>query len=163
MTMKKTLVFCTACLMAISAISCTKDESTPVVDNGKYIDLGLPSGTKWKAQNEGIGYYTYTQAIDLFGNRLPNHDQFMELINKCVWTWSENGYNIVGPNGNSITLPAAGCQFLDGSVSSEGIGGYYWSSTPDSPNYAWNLIFNSEVKGLRYYDRRGGLSVRLVK
>ena len=27
-----------------------------------------------------------------------------ELIKQCTCTWDGNGYNVVGPNGNSIRL-----------------------------------------------------------
>jgi hypothetical protein len=35
-----------------------KGETTPAVPQG-YVDLGLPSGTLWKDQNEIAGLYTY--------------------------------------------------------------------------------------------------------
>ena len=32
-----------------------------------YVDLGLPSGTLWKAENEDCGLITYDQAINFYG------------------------------------------------------------------------------------------------
>lgn len=48
------------------------------------------------------------------GWRMPSSAQFDELREMCTWTWTamngKNGYKIVGPNGNSIFLPAAGAR-----------------------------------------------------
>ena len=50
----------------------------------------------------------------LWGNnwRLPTNDEFEELKEKCTWVWTkmlgQNGYKIIGPNDNSIFLPAVG-------------------------------------------------------
>jgi hypothetical protein len=66
------------------------------------------------------------------GWRMPTKEEFEELINKCTWVWMSNGYKVVGPNGNSIFLPAAGWKgiSLDGEAHfyNEGFGSY-WSST----------------------------------
>lgn len=72
-----------------------------------YIDLGLPSGTLWKSQNEE-GYYTAEQAIAKFGNKMPSKKQLNELFKFCQWVWKGEGYNIIGPNGKFIFLPALG-------------------------------------------------------
>ena len=71
-----------------------------------YVDLGLPSGTVWKSENER-GFYE-------IGNRgqiknLPSSYQWRELLDKCNWSWSwfRGGYKIVGPNGASLFLPAS--------------------------------------------------------
>ncbi|MCQ2234489.1 MAG: hypothetical protein MJZ24_07120 [Paludibacteraceae bacterium] len=62
--------------------------------------------------------------------RMPTNDEFLELMNKCKWTWSGNykgtgvsGYEVVANNGNSIFLPAAGC-----SQGKQGEKGFYWDS-----------------------------------
>lgn len=41
------------CLMTLSALS----------QQMEYVDLGLPSGTLWKAKNEKGKYYTYEKAM----------------------------------------------------------------------------------------------------
>ena len=111
----------------------TKDTKPPATTNskpravdrsyGKWVDLGLPSGTLWKNSNEN-GFYSYDDAIAKFGSRLPTKEQLDELIDKCKWTWksSKKGYIVVGPNGNSIFLPAAGYRGCDGDVI--GVGSY---------------------------------------
>ena len=50
---------------------------------------------------------------NLGGNwRIPLPEEMDELVNKCTWTWTTlnnvNGYEVKGPNGNTIFLPAAG-------------------------------------------------------
>ena len=79
--------------------------------------------------------------------RLPLSTEIDELIENCTWTWTMRGeaygYNVRSTNGNSIFLPAAG--YRDGS-SLEGAGSYgnYWSSTPDDPDDAYCLYFDSD-------------------
>ena len=139
------------CLLAVSAMA------------QDYVDLGLPSGTLWKRQNES-GFYTYEQAINRFGNMLPERHHFVELINECTWIWMDDyGYKVVGPNGNSITFPAAGIRICDGAV--EHVGGYgsYWSSTPNDSDYAWFLVFVSGAVDIGCQVRCTGRSVRLVQ
>ncbi|MBR4787038.1 MAG: hypothetical protein IK013_04065 [Bacteroidales bacterium] len=128
-----------------------------------YVDLGLPSGTKWKDKNEEGGFYTYEEAVSKFGNKLPTKVQFEELLNSCTWSWTGSGYKVTGPNGQSITLPAAGSRYCSGGVYSVGSNGYYWSSTPIGSDSAWFLYFHSGYHSMKYYGRCGGLSVRLVQ
>ena len=127
-----------------------------------YIDLGLSSGTYWKETNES-GFYNYDNAVSKFGNKLPTKDQFEELKNECEWTWTGNGYKVTGPNGESITLPAAGYRDCNGDVRGVGTGGYYWSSTPYDSGYAWDLYFYSSGVDMSYGGRCCGRSVRLVQ
>ena len=128
-----------------------------------WIDLGLPSGTLWKDQNEAGGFYSYDQAMAKFGSSLPTKEQLEELKNSCRWTRNGNGYKVEGPSGESIVLPAAGCRYCDGSVGYVGSRGYYWSSTPNGSEYAWNLRFGSGEVSMRSYFRCYSLSVRLVR
>ena len=127
-----------------------------------YVDLGLSSGTKWKSANEK-GFYSYGEAISTFGNSVPSQEQWMELRNECDWTWSGMGYKVVGPNGNSIVLPAAGIRDCGGDVSDVGAYGDYWSSTPLDSEYAWYLGFGSSGVGMDVDGRCFGRSVRLVQ
>lgn len=189
----------------------------------EWVDLGLPSGTKWATMNVGAsspsdyGSYfawgetspksTYTWAnlkycldttghkfskyvIDSkYGNvdgkrelelsddaayvnwgsgwRMPSSAQQDELQKKCKWTWTtmggHNGYKVVGPNGNSIFLPAAGYRNGD-SLYHAGSSGYYWSRsllTGDGWD-AYRLYFDSSVVYWYYYSRSYGQSVRPV-
>lgn len=64
--------------------------------------------------------------------RMPTVEEFGELHKKCTWTLIQkkgiNGYEVEGPNGNSIFLPAASAR--DGSsLYDVGSDGHYWSSS----------------------------------
>ena len=121
------------------------------------VDLGLPSGTLWKKDNEP-GIYTYREAVNKYGHRLPTKEQFEELINMCNWSCVVNkGFNVTGPNGNSIFIPAAGFTLDVGYYKLENVGldGRYMSSTPAEPfvvdgktygDQSWDLELNTERK-----------------
>lgn len=101
--------------------------------------------------------------------RMPTKEEQDELRTNCIWTWGAqngvSGYTVVGPNGNSIFLPAAGCRW-DSVLYGVGSSGLYWSSSLYSsfPNYACYLLFNFNSGGVDrdYYGRYGGHSVRAV-
>lgn len=132
-----------------------------------YVDLGL--SVYWKASNEwnssdDHGFYTYDEAKSRFGSKLPTEAQYQELLNKCTWKWNGNGYKVTGPNGQSITLPAAGIRHcVVGEVGRVGSIGYYWSSTPNGSEYAWDLLFFSGSHFMNSDGRCLGQSVRLVQ
>ena len=78
--------------------------------------------------------------------RMPDEDEFRELLNRCNWTWitcnGVNGYKVTGPNGNSIFLPSTGC--CVGSSNSGYNYGSYWSGTlSDSYECAYFLSFHT--------------------
>jgi uncharacterized protein (TIGR02145 family) len=150
--MKKVLSLCVMCLLTLSAMA----------QSIVWVDLDLPSGTKWKSVNES-GFYSYESAIDNFGMYVPTKEQWQELRTFCVWTWQEDGYRVTGNNGNSIFLPAAGWRYCDGDVVDVGSFGIYWSSTPDGSGIAWCLYFESSEVNVFDVDRCFGLSVRLVQ
>lgn len=128
-----------------------------------WVDLGLPSGTLWKDQNEAGGFYTYEQAMAKFGDALPTAEQLEELKNSCRWTWTGSGYKVEGPSGETITLPAAGDRNCDGRVYNVGSLGRYWSSTPYGSGEAWDLDCSSSGVYMYSYSRCIGFSVRLVR
>ena len=76
---------------------------------------------------------------------MPTPAQFQELKDKCEWTWStkngKNGYEVKGPNDNTIFLPAAGSR-NGASLNGVGSDGYYWSSS---------LLTNNPQGGHRLY------------
>ncbi len=150
--MKKSLAFLSLLLMSFMTFT----------TYAQYVDLGLPSGTKWKSQNEP-GFYKYEEAIEEFGSKLPSWGQLNELIKKCTWTWSGSGYDVQGPNGNAIYFPITGLYDCIEGISWESSYGYYWSSVPRNSEEANFLYFSSRSVGL-YFDRRClGLAVRLVQ
>jgi len=167
--------------VAMLMIACKKDEVKPD-NNGNnnnqetpgggggtvadYVDLGLPSGTKWKSANEEgdeNGFYTYDQAMNAFGDNLPTKEQMEELKDNCTWEWQNEGYKVTGTNGNSIFLPAEGCRYCEGEVDNVGYVGYYWPSTPYDSENAWYLGFASGGVFVYSHERCYGHSVRLVQ
>lgn len=167
--MKKLFSLCLICLLVMSAMAQDQNVNVVVIgggsssSSGAYVDLGLPSGTLWKRQKES-GFYTYEEALNRFGNKLPERHHWVELRNECTWIWIDDyGYKVVGPNGNSITLPAAGFRYCAGDVDCVGTIGHYWSSTPNDSDDAWRLGFNSRGVGIFYADLCVGFSVRLVQ
>ena len=128
----------------------------------KYIDLGLPSGTLWADTNEE-GYYTFDEAVSKYGGNLPTYEQFKDLKDHCQLEWTGNGYEITGPNGNTMVLPAAGFIGCNGGVFCVDSLGRYWSSLPSGSDFAWRLCFDSSNMNMFYGDRCYGISVRLVK
>ncbi|MBQ6725516.1 MAG: hypothetical protein IJQ89_02965 [Bacteroidales bacterium] len=162
----KKLIFSVMCLATVAfCVQCS-------TDSGEYVDLGLPSGTKWKTTNEtnpndDYDFYTYGEAVEKFGEQLPTKEQFQELIYNCTWSWdsAKHGYSVVGKNGNSIFLSALGGRTLgcDGSVDGVSSDGYYWSSTPFASEYSWFLCFDSGEMFMFCYFPGYGKSVRLVQ
>ena len=99
--------------------------------------------------------------------RMPTKEEQEELLNECVWKWTTlngvNGYNITGPNGNSIFLPAAGIM-IGSTLGNAGEQGYYWASSclTSFPSFAWMLHFNSNYVLVDYYQRFYGRTIRPV-
>ena len=177
--MKGLLLFLVMGLAALTMTQCSKDNgrqdhsgTVVIVDpnEDEYVDLGLVSMTLWKASNEKneadaeTDYFTYDEAVALFGDKLPTMEQFYELMHSCRWEWVSLGfYKIIGPNGHYILLPASGCRDCNGEVDYDRRYGFYWSSTPDDDMKAWYLNFYSrEIYMYRHY-RCFANSVRLVE
>lgn len=107
-----------------------------------------------------------------WGNKwcLPSFEQVLELENHCRWIWTDlngvAGYEVIGPNGNSIFLPAAG--FCDDEMNPKdlGVNGNYWTRTLNSGYHhrAYTLHFK-EAEGFDVEDeyRDKGLSIRPVR
>ncbi len=99
--------------------------------------------------------------------RMPTHEEHEELSEKCTWIWTTRngvkGYNVTGPNGNSIFLPAAGYRY-DSSVYYACSHGFYWSASlfERHPSSAWNVRFYSDYHYSSSYNRDNGRTVRAV-
>ena len=101
--------------------------------------------------------------------RTPTSAELAELIDKCEWSWMErdleSGYQVTGPNGRSIFLPAAS-HMSYGDSFYVGARGYYWSSSRDTygSRKAMILYFNSTRSSLclESQKRAFGFSVRPV-
>ena len=129
--------------------------------------------TYGKQMGDISGNTQYDAATANWGDswRIPTKAEFQELIDKCTWTWTSqnytNGYNVKGPNGNHIFLPAALYRIED--VSDYFTRGYYWCSDPYDSNNAYYLyffssgsLFDSDEYNLYYYYRCYGYPVRPV-
>lgn len=101
--------------------------------------------------------------------RMPTDAEWTELREKCTWSWTGqygvNGITVIGPNGNSIFLPAAGKRSSWVNILGRNEFGYYWSSSlSTSGTYdAWSIYFDSgtfkrDSISYRYY----GYSIRPV-
>ena len=127
-------------------------------DSGEFAELGDIAGNP-----------QYDAATANWGGgwRMPTYSELNELKNSCTWEWTTlngvNGYNVTGPNGNSIFLPAAGFRYGTSSYA-VGSGGYYWSSTPyeDDDYYAFNLYFGNGHYDWLWIGRYDGHPVRPV-
>jgi hypothetical protein len=96
-------------------------------------------------------------------------EQIDELRTECTWTWTTmnnvNGYEVTGPNGNSIFLPAAGYR-NNSSLYIAGSGGTYWSRSlyESRPFNAWYLNFYPSYVSTNLDSKRySGRSVRPVR
>ena len=101
--------------------------------------------------------------------RMPTLEQMDELCNYCTWHWTQtngvNGYQLIGPNGNAIFLPAADCRH-DDYPDAEGLFVNYWSRTLDPGTNVFGRVLSSiaeEVWDVYYGLRDYGYSVRAVR
>ena len=141
-----------------------------IIDNLQFVDLGLPSGKLWatenvKNENGDEAYYTFDDAVNTFGENLPSREDWKELFENSTYRWNKKkiGYDVTGPNGNSIFLPAAGFRVGVG-VYFVGNGGYYWSSSVYYEDNAYGVYFGiGYLSPQSYGGRYCGLSVRLVR
>lgn len=136
----------------------------------KFVNLGLPSDKLWAAENikDENGnevYFSFDKAVETFGKNLPSKEDWKELFDNSSYSWNEErkGYDVIGPNGNSIFLPAAG--YRNGvSVRDVGSDGYYWSSSVYDENVAYNVLFYDRYLHPQLVGYRcNGFAVRLVR
>ena len=125
------------------------------------------------------GYAPYDAATANWGNHweIPTYHEFDELNQNCVWFWTtineKKGYRVIGANGNSIFLPAAGYKTSDIrdiiTYSYNSIGYYRAIAGPkikNEPPYIWPIIFSFSTECI-HFDQHGphdyqGASVRPV-
>jgi hypothetical protein len=151
---------------------------------GGYYGWGDPTGTI-TSTNEADYFYFFDPTERIYGTkhdiasvkwggnwRLPTQGEQQELVDKCTWTWTTlngvNGCKVVGPNGNSIFLPASGYR-LGKIVRRVGMEfdmyeGNYWSGEMKyKSEYASELYFRSDFRNLSGHYPYYGLSVRPVE
>lgn len=71
----------------------------------EYVDLGLPSGTRWSSHylmnKTGIETLPYIKASKL---GIPTTEQYKELCDECHVCIHDKGVKFIGRNGNSIII-----------------------------------------------------------
>ncbi|MBR2051643.1 MAG: hypothetical protein IJ961_04130 [Bacteroidales bacterium] len=131
--------------------------------------------THGKQMDDISGDVQYDVAAANWGGswRMPTKDEMIELVSNCEWEWiliEKNDYDSVkcykgiGPNGNSVIFPVAGC-YNGPSLISVGTGGLCWTSTPYDVmlNLAYEFYFNDYNAEVSYIGNRFiGQSVRPV-
>ena len=149
---------------------------------GDYIAWGETKAkseyTKYKTNMFPISNTSRDAATVQWGElwRMPTKRDFKELQEMCKWEWVKingtNGYKVIGPNGNSIFLPAAGKWYIkegkvDATLEDVEEEGYYYSSTPSTSSlYAEDcaayLTFSDKYKSIRDGGFYTGRSIRPV-
>ena len=151
---------------------------------GHYNELGINKYTIPDGWLEGIWYENGNfvgdnkrslELIDDAGHRywggdwrMPTMEERDELHYHCKSYWETlngvNGVRFVGPNGNSIFLPAAGNYSRD-EVQYKGEEGHYWTKTLSNGNTTNALGFafdSSSTELVSYTARYLGASIRPV-
>lgn len=96
---------------------------------------------------------------------IPSPAEINELKDECEWTWisknNVNGYEVKGPNGNTIFLPAAGV-FYD-TLDNVGKGGIYRANAKIGKT-TFNLYLDEKYGVRAYYENEAhpGHSIRPV-
>ncbi|MEY3369044.1 MAG: hypothetical protein RI973_2199, partial [Bacteroidota bacterium] len=103
------------------------------------------------------------------GFRVPTKAQWEGVLANNtlsdIGTWSYNATNYssgksIGPN---LFLPAAGFRVnSNGTLSSRGTEGWYWSTTENGSDGAWDLYFSSGNASMFIDDRSYGLPLRCI-
>ena len=170
--MKKTFLFVLTAMVVCMFTGCKQSSSDEPTEQNIYVDLGLPSGTLWKNQNEvnpnhKFGLFTFNQAIDMYGQQLPTREQWQELLDKCTWSWTYEGFKVVGNNKNYIIIPAEGAMDdMDKEPYGIGEDGNYWTSAPSGTRDAWAFEFEAGGKDIgidNNLSQETYISVRLVQ
>lgn len=101
------------------------------------------------------------------GWRMPTKDELHELATECNWASAtlnnKSGWQVTGPNGNSIFLPLGGD--IEGSeILGTNIWGIYYTSTMEMnvPYYAWYLYLTFSQCLISDSNRCYGYTVRAV-
>ena len=145
-----------SCLLILTATTVLANNSTD-----EFVDLGLPSGTKWKNADEQ-GFYTYLSAKYYFGDALPNRAQVKELLYNCTWKWTGKGYRVTGPNQKSIYFPFNGYKDCDEDLHYDGSASILWTLDNAGSNYAYVYVLSDRQRDILEESNCWGCSVRLV-
>lgn len=161
------LIAVTSCLL-----TACKENNSPNNNEESYVDMGLTSGTLWKTHNEvntnnAYGLFTFQEAVNKFGQQVPTKEQWQELLDECTWSWTYEGFKVLGRNKNFIIIPAEGAMD-DMDTEPYGIGedGNYWTSAPSGTKDAWAFEFEESGRDMgidNNLSQNTRISVRLVQ
>ena len=105
---------------------------------------------------------------------MPTAEEIKELIGVCTWKWTKKngvaGYEVKGPNGKTIFLPAAGTR-KGFELLYTGESGFYWSASRASNEINQAFYFDNGYSNItggnlihaRITDRYRGYTVRPVR
>lgn len=132
----------------------------------EYVDLGLPSGTKWKYRNEA-GLYHIDVAMKKYADCLPTKEQFEEINSYCKVEWQGTGVIVTGPNGNRIFFPVNKIErenscYGETELKLLNVGDYFYYKPSGMSYHPWVRI-NSYGIGVWESSSWDRASVRLVK
>lgn len=115
--------------------------TTKAVATSGYVDLGLPSGTKWAACNYGAatpkekGTTMQWSGMSQRVVNAPTRTQIKELQASCSWTFYDHynypGFFVTGPNGNAMFLPYVS-YWLNGAIDNNNA--YYFQTSTSYSN-----------------------------
>lgn len=132
------------------------------ITKGEVIDLGL--SVKWASCNAGaqtpedlgVTYYLSSAGIGGFDNtkwRVPSREEMQELIESCEWIWGiyngVNGFQVKGPNGNSIFLPAL---YIKNQIGMYRVGNTGYGSGNKTIDFLGISSLNHMLKNYNTYD-----------
>ncbi len=126
-----------------------------------YSYYGTADGIPWLYPADDVAQ---TKTNSLWN--IPDVYYINQLMSECTWTWTTlnnvAGYQVTGPNGNSIFLPAAG-YMSDDKLQQAGECGSYWAANLEAKNNTAScLSFSSEDKIASADKRCYGLPIRPV-
>lgn len=154
---------------------------------GKYVAWGEIDTAKVDFTPENSTTLNKSYAREMQGNidhdvarnlwrhtwRLPTKEEVEELITLCEWTPDtingQAGYNVAGPSGKSIFLPAGGFKSVapEAVDSCSGIG-FYWTGShirgraEKVKAFSWRFDASDTVRTVVEMERYHGLLVRPV-
>lgn len=132
------------------------------ITQGEIIDLGL--SVKWAScnagaqspENLGVTYRLYSAGIGGFDNtkwRVPTREEMNELIESCEWNWGTyngvNGFQVKGPNGNSIFLPAL---YIENQIGMYRVGSTGYGTGNNTIDFLGISSQNYILKSYKIYD-----------
>ncbi len=143
-------------------------------DYGGLFCWGDPTGQLTKQSKRSFKNISGTQldiATIQWGSdwRLPTKTEMEELIKKCTWTFitigNVSGYKVIGSNGNSIFLPAAGSiNSGENNICERNVIGNYWTDNwyADYQGARYLCFYNGK-KYISCYNPSYRFSIRPVK